>query len=98
MSTTKKARPKRPHPQVNKKTPLRRCVGCREMKDKKSLIRITTTPDGVQIDPTGKANGRGAYICNGSIECLKKAEQSKGLERSLKRAIPQEIYNDVAQI
>jgi len=65
------------------------------MKDKKSLIRITATPEGVKLDPTGKANGRGAYICNGNTECLKKAEKSKGLERSLKRAIPQEIYDEL---
>ena len=60
-----------------KKTPLRKCTGCGEMKPKKELIRIVTDPDGnVSVDPTGKKAGRGAYICK-STDCLKKAGKSK---------------------
>ncbi|RZS92834.1 hypothetical protein EV209_2907 [Cuneatibacter caecimuris] len=75
-----------------KKVPLRQCVGCREMKSKKELVRILkTTEDELMIDATGKKNGRGAYICR-SMECLEKAQKSKGLERSLKMPVPQDVY------
>ncbi|MCL2223378.1 MAG: YlxR family protein [Defluviitaleaceae bacterium] len=75
-----------------KSKPQRRCVACREMKDKSSLIRITATAEGeIQLDPSGKAPGRGAYICRDE-QCMKKAHKIKGLERSLKRKIPSEVY------
>lgn len=75
-----------------KKIPLRQCIGCGEMKSKKEMIRVLkTTEDEIVIDATGRKNGRGAYICP-SMECLKKAVKSKGLERSLKMAIPKEVY------
>ncbi|MBQ9120601.1 MAG: YlxR family protein [Lachnospiraceae bacterium] len=78
---------------VVKKTPLRKCTGCGEMKNKKELVRVIKTPeDEIVIDTTGKKNGRGAYIC-GSAECLAKARKTKGLERSLKIAIPAEVYD-----
>ncbi len=58
---------------ANKKIPMRKCVGCQEMKEKKSLIRVVKTAEGdIILDDTGKKNGRGAYICK-SLECLKKA-------------------------
>lgn len=79
---------------MNKKIPMRQCVGCREMKPKRELIRvIRTSEDAIQIDATGKKNGRGAYICP-KRECLDLAVKSKGLEHSLKIAIPKEIYTD----
>lgn len=75
-----------------KKVPQRQCVGCREMKPKKELLRVIRTPEEeVVLDSTGKKNGRGAYLCF-SLECLKKSRKSKGLERSLKVAIPDEVY------
>jgi len=75
-----------------KKIPLRQCIGCGEMKSKKEMIRVLkTTEDEIVIDATGRKNGRGAYICP-SMECFKKAVKSKGLERSLKMAIPKEVY------
>lgn len=75
-----------------KKIPLRQCIGCGEMKSKKELIRVLKTiEDEIVIDATGRKNGRGAYICP-SMECFKKAVKSKGLERSLKMAIPKEVY------
>lgn len=79
---------------MNKKIPMRQCVGCKEMKPKRELIRvIRTLDDEIFVDATGKKNGRGAYICQ-NRECLDKAVKNKGLERSLKIAVPQEIYAD----
>ncbi|MCR5157227.1 MAG: YlxR family protein [Butyrivibrio sp.] len=76
---------------MQKKIPTRKCVGCGEMKEKKELIRVIKTQEGeIFIDATGKANGRGAYICN-SADCLKKALKNRGLERSLKSQIPEEV-------
>ena len=78
---------------VKKKIPMRKCVGCGEMKPKKELMRILRTQDGEFMpDTTGKKNGRGAYICH-SKECFQKAVKNKGLERSFKQAIPQEVYD-----
>ena len=76
-----------------KKIPSRQCVGCRESRTKRELIRISRTPEGqVALDETGRMNGRGAYLCR-RVECLQKARRSKGLERSLKVTIPDEIYD-----
>lgn len=78
-----------------KKVPLRKCIGCNEMKSKKEMIRVIRTPeDQVVLDATGRKNGRGAYLCF-SKECLMKAMKSKGLERSLKMPIPQEVYESL---
>lgn len=80
---------------AEKKIPLRKCTGCNEMKPKKELIRVLKTPeDEIVLDKTGKKNGRGAYLCN-SIECLKKAAKTKGLERSLQIKIPDGIYESL---
>lgn len=76
-----------------KKIPQRMCVGCKEKKPKKELIRVVRTPEAqVEIDPTGKKSGRGAYICP-KLECLAKAVKSKALERSLETNITEEIIN-----
>ncbi|MEG1457939.1 MAG: YlxR family protein [Acetivibrio sp.] len=75
-----------------KKVPLRQCIACGMMKDKNTLIRVIKTPENeIILDATGKKNGRGAYICN-SFSCFEKAVKTKALERSLKVAIPQNIY------
>lgn len=75
-----------------KKIPLRQCVGCGEMKSKKEMMRVLkTAEDDIVLDVTGKKNGRGAYLCI-SEECLKKARKNRGLERSFKMSIPDEIY------
>jgi hypothetical protein len=77
---------------TNKKVPMRQCVGCREMKAKRELIRVIKTSDNqVLVDATGKKNGRGAYLCM-TKECLHRARKNKGLERSFKMAIPDELY------
>lgn len=79
-----------------KKIPLRQCVGCREMKPKKELVRVVRSPEGViSIDTKGKAPGRGAYVCP-SQQCLKKAVKSKALERAFDCSISEEIYQALA--
>lgn len=78
---------------MGKKIPQRQCVGCREMKAKKELIRVLKTQENeVTLDTTGKLNGRGAYVCF-SLECLQKARRQRGLERSLKITIPEPVYD-----
>mgnify|MGYP002647145871 FL=1 len=76
----------------NKKIPMRKCVGCQEMKSKKEMMRVLKTSENTfELDVTGKKNGRGAYLCF-SKECFEKAVKNKGLERSFKQAIPKEVY------
>lgn len=78
-----------------KKIPLRQCVGCGEMKGKKEMMRVLKTPeDTITLDTTGKKNGRGAYLCI-SKECLQKARKNKGLERSFKMSIPNDVYDSL---
>lgn len=77
---------------MQKKIPQRQCMGCRERKAKKELIRVVRGTDGVvSLDFGGKLNGRGAYICPDPA-CLKKAQKTKSLERSLEVEIPEEVY------
>ena len=82
---------------MQKKIPMRQCLGCREMKPKRELIRAVKSPDGeVNLDFKGKMPGRGAYLCpNG--ESLKKAMKSKALERAFSVQIPEEIYEELRQ-
>lgn len=78
-----------------RKIPMRKCVGCGEMKSKKELMRVLKTEEEtIVLDTTGRKNGRGAYLCF-SAECLEKAMKNKGLERSLKTAVPQEVYQEL---
>ena len=78
---------------MQKKIPQRQCMGCRERKPKKEMIRIVRTPEGVvTLDFSGKMNGRGAYICPDPA-CLKKVQKSKALDRSLEVTIPEEVYD-----
>ena len=78
---------------MQKKIPQRQCMGCRERKAKRELIRVVRTPEGeVKLDFGGKMNGRGAYICPDS-ECLKKVRKSRALDRSLEVTIPEEVYD-----
>lgn len=77
------------------KIPMRQCTGCREMKNKKEMMRVLkTTEDEIILDTTGRKNGRGAYLCF-SKACLMQAMKNKGLERSLKMAIPQSVYENL---
>lgn len=76
-----------------KKVPQRKCIACQERDNKKSLIRIVKTKDGqIFLDPTGRANGRGAYVCQ-THECLNKAIKSKALNRAFKMDVDDEVYS-----
>lgn len=80
-----------------KKIPMRKCVGCGEMKSKKEMLRVIKTPeDIIELDSTGRKNGRGAYICF-SKECLIKAVKNRGLERSLKISVPKEVMEKLSE-
>ena len=80
---------------MQKKIPVRQCLGCRENKPKKELIRVVRSPEGeISLDFRGKANGRGAYVCPNPA-CLKKAIKAKALERALETQIPEEIYEQL---
>ena len=76
-----------------KKTPLRMCLGCREMKAKRELIRVVKSPEGeVSLDLAGKKNGRGAYLCR-SAPCLGRAVKTKALSRAFGVPVPQNIMD-----
>ncbi len=78
-----------------RKIPQRMCVGCREMKSKKELIRIVRTPEGnIEVDSTGKKSGRGAYICP-DPGCFKQAVKARRLQKALERDIPEEILAEI---
>lgn len=78
-----------------KKIVQRTCLGCKEAKEKKDLIRIVKQSDGnIFIDKTGKANGRGAYICN-NVECLEKAIKFKRLDKAFEQKIDSKIYESL---
>ncbi|ACA59437.1 RNase P modulator RnpM [Candidatus Desulforudis audaxviator] len=78
-----------------KKVPLRMCLGCREMRPKKELIRVVRTPAGtVEIDPTGKRPGRGAYVC-GRESCVDQAVETRRLEKALKTGVLPETIQDL---
>jgi len=78
-----------------KKTPLRMCLGCKEMKPKKELIRVVRNNEGeINIDLVGKKPGRGAYICR-NTDCLEKAIKAKRLEKAFETIIDVEIYNNL---
>ena len=79
-----------------KKQPARQCVGCRELKLKKELIRVVKTEERLCVDLSGRMNGRGAYICK-SASCLEKAWKSKGLEKSLKMKVPEDVYEKLRE-
>lgn len=80
-----------------KKVPQRKCLGCNEMKSKFELIRVVKDQTGqVKLDPSGKANGRGAYVCK-NVTCLEKAQKSRRLEKTFKMGISQEIYETLKE-
>ena len=79
---------------AEKKTPMRQCLGCREMKPKSELLRVVRMTDGnVQLDLKGKLPGRGAYLC--SIQCMEKAIKARSLERMLGVSVPKSIYESL---
>lgn len=83
--------------QKPKKIPQRQCLGCREMKEKRALIRVVRSPEGeVSLDFRGKKPGRGAYVCP-NADCLKRARKSRAIERAFSAAIPPEVYDALEQ-
>ncbi len=77
---------------MQKKVPMRQCLGCREMKPKRELIRVVKSPEGeISLDFKGKKPGRGAYVCP-NAQCLARAEKSKALSRAFEAPIPPEVY------
>ena len=77
---------------ATKKIPMRMCVGCRQMRPKKELLRIVRTPEEeIKLDKTGKASGRGAYVCP-AVECLEKAQKIRALERALEHKIDLQVF------
>ena len=82
---------------MQKKIPMRQCMGCRERKEKRELIRVVRSPEGtVSLDFKGKLPGRGAYICP-SETCLKKALKSKALDRNLEVAVPETVLQQLRE-
>ncbi len=82
---------------MQKKIPMRQCLGCHEMKPKRELIRAVKSPEGeISLDFNGKAAGRGAYICP-DAKCLKKAIKAKSLEHAFSAQIPQEVYRQLEE-
>ena len=80
-----------------KKIPMRMCVACREMRPKKELIRVVRTPEGgVTLDRTGRANGRGAYLCD-SVDCLSRAVKTRALERAVETRIDESIFDSLRE-
>jgi predicted RNA-binding protein YlxR (DUF448 family) len=80
---------------MNKKEPLRMCIACREMKNKKDLLRIVKNKEGkIFVDETGKANGRGAYICKDTA-CLEKLKKQKVLNKAFKMMIEESVYEEI---
>ena len=80
-----------------KKIPQRMCTGCGEHKDKRDLVRVVKSPEGViALDKTGRKPGRGAYICP-NLECLKKARKARRIERAFSCLIPNEVYDLMEQ-
>ena len=76
-----------------KKTPLRKCTGCGEMKPKKELVRVVKSPEGeVSLDLTGRKPGRGAYVCP-RVDCLRLARKARRLEKAFSCPIPAEVYD-----
>ena len=80
-----------------RKIPMRMCVGCREMKEKRSLLRVVKSPEGaISFDRVGKAPGRGAYVCK-SKECFERAVKQRQLERALETRIDEAVFTQLME-
>ena len=80
-----------------RKIPMRMCVGCREMKEKRSLMRVVKSPEGaISFDRVGKAPGRGAYVCK-SKECFEKAVKQRQLEKALETRIEEAVFTQLME-
>ena len=81
---------------MDKKVPMRLCIACRQMKPKKELIRIVKNGEEIKLDKTGKANGRGAYICNDK-ECISKLKKQKLLNRVFACQVDDSVYTAIEE-
>ncbi len=81
---------------MEKKIPMRMCIACREMKPKKSMLRIVKSGDKIFLDKTGKANGRGAYICD-DAECIKKLKKQKLINRVFSCQVEDSVYDGIEE-
>lgn len=81
---------------ADKKVPMRMCIACREMKQKRDLVRVVKTPDGIKPDKTGKISGRGAYVCP-SEDCVKKLRKQKLLNRTFSCEVSDDVYTAVEE-
>ncbi len=81
---------------MQKKIPLRTCICCRQQKDKRELVRIVKFGDKISVDLTGKANGRGAYVCN-DLECVKKLKKQKMLSKAFSCQVNDEVYDEITE-
>lgn len=81
---------------MEKKIPMRMCIACKTMKPKKELIRVVKSGEEIFLDKTGKANGRGAYVCNDG-ECIKKLKKQKLINRAFGLAVEQEVYDRIEE-
>ena len=82
---------------TTRKIPMRMCVGCREMKEKRSLLRVVKSPEGaISFDRVGKAPGRGAYVCK-SKECFERAVKQRQLERALETRIDEAVFSQLME-
>lgn len=81
---------------MGKKIPMRTCIACRAEKPKKELVRVVKTEDGVKLDLTGRANGRGAYVCNDE-GCIAKLKKQKSLNRAFSCQVPDEVYDAITE-
>ena len=80
-----------------KQVPLRKCMGCGEMKPKKELVRVVKSPEGeISLDMTGRKPGRGAYVCH-RTECLMIARKARRLEKAFSCQIPAEVYDHMEE-
>ena len=83
---------------MQKKIPMRKCIGCNEQKTKKELVRFVRSPEGdISLDLIGKKSGRGAYICP-DAGCLKKARKSKRLDRIFEVSVPENVYDEAERL
>lgn len=81
-----------------RKVPLRKCVGCQQQSPKRELVRVVLTPEGgIELDLTGKRNGRGAYLCR-NPDCLRVAKKRKSLDRALKLSVPEPLYDTLTAL
>ena len=81
---------------MEKKVPMRMCIACKTMKPKKELIRVVKSGEEISLDKTGRANGRGAYVCNDG-ECIKKLRKQKLLSRAFEMVVEQEVYDKIEE-